>query len=116
MGYINSDGYDLIHRQEDVLRETPPPPVVPRFDPNKEKVGDKNHAGAKKQIEDNQARDAACGIPVEKAVPLPKRPKAFKCWLEKTLEKPFEFKIKLEIDMKDRVDPSAISNPSGDGA
>jgi len=47
---------------------------------------------------------------VEKAVPLPKRPKAFTCRLKKTLEKPFEFKLELEVDMKERVDPVSADN------
>lgn len=49
-------------------------------------------------------------------MPIPKRPKAFSCRLKKTIEKPFEFKIELEVDMKEWVDPVAVDNAlDGDG-
>ncbi|MDP2669700.1 MAG: hypothetical protein Q8O99_01470 [bacterium] len=41
-GYINSDGYDLISKQEDVLNQEPSVPTIPVFDPNKHDVGDKS--------------------------------------------------------------------------
>lgn len=46
-------------------------------------------------------KDAACWIPWWLAVPVLKRPNAFKCWLEKTLEDPIDFSLEIEYDFSE---------------
>ncbi len=58
-------------------------------------------------INETQKDDLACGIPAEKAVPLPKWPKAIICRWKKTLEKPVSFELKVRLDMKEWYDPNA---------
>jgi hypothetical protein len=114
VGYINSDGHDLIQRQGDIIgtaddEPNPPLPELPTFDVYKNSPWNVNHPWGETQIADSATRDAACGIPQDKAVPLPKWPKAFKCWLEKTIEKPFEFNLKISVDLKGRYDGDEVT-------
>ncbi len=94
----------MIQRQVDILDKEPSIPDLPTYEVQQNPAGDVTQKGAEVQIADSASRDAACGVPAEKAVPLPKRPKAFKCWLKKTIEKPFEFNLKISIDMKEWYD------------
>jgi hypothetical protein len=101
--FINSDWYDKIHRETDPLDKDLPPPSLPQFRSSQSESGDQSQNWFTDQTNTSQSNDTICGVPSEKAVPVPRWPRAFSCWLEKTLEKPFDFDIKIEVDMKDRT-------------
>lgn len=114
VGYINSDGYDLIQKQVDVLEKEQSLPELPNYNVNTSPAWDITQPGAQVQTASTEAADAACGVAWNKAVPLPKRPKAFTCWLKKTIEKPIEFDLKVTVDMKEWYDWGKLSDPEGD--
>jgi hypothetical protein len=100
-GYINSDGYDLIVDQEtfpDPVRKPTVADTEVELLTDKIDYGDTSHPGFQKQNNAALEEDASCNIPTDRAVPILQWPEAFKCWLEKTLEKPVEFELEIEID------------------
>jgi hypothetical protein len=101
--YINSDWYDKIQRETDPLDRDLPAPPLPQFNSSSLEAGDKSYEWFTDQTNKSESDDSLCGVPSEKAVPVPRWPRAFSCWLEKTLEKPFDFDVKIEVDMKDRT-------------
>lgn len=100
MWFINSDGFDDLV-VVDLDLDPPPPPVFPEIsnEASFDQWDDLWQAEADKVVDRAEEDDRVCGIAGHKTVPLFQRPQALVCWYENLLEKPFDFRLRVWIDM-----------------